>query len=135
MAEPTEQGTLRGISPELRPRDQATVAGLVALGLLALFVSVAAPAWRRPRVTDSPWVDLDAAPPRPFRWQVDVNRAPWAEIAVLPGVGDQLARDLVADRQGRGPFHSVAELRRVRGIGPRTLQRIEPWLAPLGAAP
>jgi competence protein ComEA len=38
----------------------------------------------------------------------------------LPGVGPVLARRIIADREQRGPFGSIANLRRVKGIGPRS---------------
>jgi competence protein ComEA len=49
----------------------------------------------------------------------------------LPGIGPELAQRIVADRQARGPFRRVEDLRRVRGIGPKTLERMRVYLAPL----
>jgi competence protein ComEA len=49
----------------------------------------------------------------------------------MPGIGEQLARRIVADRQERGPFLDLDDLRRVRGIGPRTLEGMKPYLLPL----
>ena len=64
-------------------------------------------------------------------FQVDVNAADWPELAQLPGLGETLARRIVASRQTSGPFRSYADLDRVKGIGPRTIERIRPFLAPL----
>jgi competence protein ComEA len=49
-------------------------------------------------------------------------------LELLPGIGPSLARRIVAERSAHGPFASARELRRVKGIGDRTLKRLEPWL-------
>jgi competence protein ComEA len=46
-------------------------------------------------------------------------------------VGPTLAQRLVAERQEHGTFRDVDDLRRVAGIGPRTLERIKPYLLPI----
>jgi competence protein ComEA len=64
---------------------------------------------------------------------LDPDRASAAEWERLPGIGPTLARRIVTDRATRGPFRSVDGLLRVRGIGPKTLERIHSYLRP--AAP
>ncbi|MCH8852641.1 MAG: helix-hairpin-helix domain-containing protein [Planctomycetes bacterium] len=69
---------------------------------------------------------------------VDPNVAPWWELTVLPRIGPATAHSLVHYRQTvqgaangstRTPaFEQKADLTRVRGIGPKTLQRISPYL-------
>lgn len=61
---------------------------------------------------------------------LELNRATAPEWERLPGIGPSLAARIVADRAERGPFRSPEGLLRVRGIGPRTLERIRPYLAP-----
>ncbi len=56
--------------------------------------------------------------------KLDLNRASAADLELLPGIGPTLARRIVADRRLHGRFARVPELARVRGIGPRTLQRL-----------
>lgn len=53
---------------------------------------------------------------------IDINHADVQDLQSLPGVGPVLARRIVEGR----PYHDVASLVRVRGIGPRTLQAITP---------
>jgi competence protein ComEA len=60
-----------------------------------------------------------------------VNTANWPELALMPNIGEQLAKRIVADRDRRGPYRELAELRRVRGIGPKTLDGMRPFLLPL----
>jgi competence ComEA-like helix-hairpin-helix protein len=61
--------------------------------------------------------------------RVDVNTADAAELERLPGVGPQLARLIVAEREARGRFRSAAELSRVPGIGPKTAARLGEYVA------
>lgn len=67
---------------------------------------------------------------------IDPNTAPWTEMTALPGIGPGRARAIVAYRQARpaendGPssrpaFARRADLQLVKGIGPKTIQRIAP---------
>ena len=55
---------------------------------------------------------------------LDLNRASESELESLPGIGPVLARRICEHRQTEGPFRSVEELRAVRGVGPRLLERV-----------
>jgi competence protein ComEA len=48
---------------------------------------------------------------------LNLNTASAAELDQLPGIGPALAAAILAERDRRGGFHSVNELREVRGIG------------------
>jgi competence protein ComEA len=48
---------------------------------------------------------------------VSLNTATPAELETLPGIGPTLAEAIIAERERRGGFRSVNELRDVRGIG------------------
>ena len=76
-------------------------------------------------------IEIDDAAPLAARFEVDINEAEWPELAQLPDIGETLARRIVESRATSGPFRDHEDLRRVRGIGPRTLERIEPYLRPL----
>jgi competence protein ComEA len=60
---------------------------------------------------------------------LDPNVAGARALAFVPGLSRSLAAAIVADRQARGRFRTVAELRRVRGIGPKRLARAREHLA------
>jgi len=60
---------------------------------------------------------------------LDPNQATAAELAGLPGISSGLAAAIVADREARGPFASVDEVGRVRGIGRVRLAAVRPHLA------
>lgn len=57
---------------------------------------------------------------------IDLNSASAAELEMLPGIGPTLAQRIVDDREANGAFASVEGLQRVRGIGPRTVEKIAP---------
>jgi competence ComEA-like helix-hairpin-helix protein len=65
------------------------------------------------------------APIDPARFgRVDLNRAKAEELESLPRIGPTLAARIIEDRERRGPFASVEELARVRGIGPATVAKL-----------
>lgn len=94
-----------------RVRAAASIAFAVALGALAAHAAMRAPG-----------TDAEPVPPDP----IDVNAACPDELALLPRVGPSLAGAIVSDRDARGPFRSVDDLDRVRGIGPATLDGLRP---------
>src|SRR3982751_1866194 len=59
---------------------------------------------------------------------IDLNAADEAQIAAGPGLGEGLAKRIVAHREENGPFAAVDDLRAVRGIGPATLERVRRFL-------
>ena len=61
--------------------------------------------------------------------RIDPNRASESELTRLPGIGPALAERIVTDRERRGVFASPEALLRVRGIGPKTLDRIRGYLS------
>jgi len=110
----------------LRPREQRSV-GVLAVGALALLAAI----WWRHGGHRGQMIDIDRAPPLVANFQVDVNKADWPELIQLPGVGPTLAQRLIDERQQNGGFRDVDDLMRVGGIGPRTLERIRPYLLPI----
>ncbi len=69
-----------------------------------------------------------AEPAAPLTFQIDINTADAAQLALLPGVGPALAARIIDDRSQRGAFASVADLRRVKGIGSAISQGVEPFV-------
>jgi len=66
---------------------------------------------------------------------VDVNTASEKALTTLPGIGPVKARRIIAYRKAHGPFHSVDELRRVKGIGKMTVAGLRHRVRFGGAAP
>ena len=110
----------------LRRGEQSIVAVLVAAGIVSVLAW-----WLYQGGATGRTVEIEKAPPQTARFQVDINKAQWPELATLPGVGQTLAERIVQSRAEAGPFHDIDDLRRVRGIGPRTLDSLRPYLRPM----
>ena len=67
--------------------------------------------------------------PRP-EWRIEPNTASAAELQLLPRIGPALAEAIVSYRRevAAPAFRTPDDLARVRGIGPRTVERIAPLL-------
>jgi competence protein ComEA len=110
----------------LRRIDQACCAGLLVAAMTAMVSTWLYQGGLRGRV-----IDVERASLGTVRFQLDVNRAEWPEWSLLPGIGEMLAKRIVHSRETSGRFRSHEDLLRVRGIGPKTLERIRPFLLPV----
>jgi competence protein ComEA len=59
---------------------------------------------------------------------LDINQASVADLTQVPGINDELADRIVALRVRRGEFSKLENLYEVKGIGPATVRRLEPYL-------
>lgn len=59
---------------------------------------------------------------------LDINTATAAQLEHLPGIGPAIAARIIADRTKHGKYTSVDQLDRVEGIGPKTLDKLRPYL-------
>lgn len=110
------------------------------VGLLLVALSVAALARSPSRDAGAPVAQASRAasvrsaipPPAPAAARlregrpIDLNEALPGDLELLPGIGPQLARRIVEHRARSGRFSGVDALARVRGIGPKTLERLRP---------
>jgi competence protein ComEA len=109
--------------------DQAVVAALVMMALVGVGVY-----WLTQGGLSGRLIEIDRATPQSVAFELDINAAGWPELSVLPNIGETLAKRIVESRQADGPFADVDDLQRVRGIGPKTLEQIRPYLRPLPPA-
>lgn|GEM_PF-1245038 len=58
-------------------------------------------------------------------YTMDLNRATTRDLVLLPEVGPALARKIVRERARGGPFESLEDLQRVRGIRKSSLASLE----------
>ena len=113
----------------LKRADQAAVAGLTLFALVLMAVW-----WCRQGGWQGRLIEIDRQPATDIEFLVDINRADWPELAQLPGIGETLSKRIVSSRETRGPFVDHDDLRRVRGIGPKTLEKMRPYLRPMPSA-
>ncbi|GMV37097.1 MAG: hypothetical protein AMXMBFR61_16050 [Fimbriimonadales bacterium] len=108
---------------------------VVAIVAACLMVAAAVIAFRTPPAEQKPAskpkppaataaaVHASVHPAQP-QAPVSINTAGQDELETLPGIGPDLAREIVQDRVRNGPFASVDQLQRVKGIGPRKLEEL-----------
>jgi competence protein ComEA len=107
----------------MRRGDQVVLAALC--GLLVL---LSACHWARLSGWGMREVEIERNPSRQYDFRIDINAATWVEWFQLPGVGEMLARRIIEDREQSGPFETVEDLGRVKGIGPKTIENLRPYL-------
>ncbi len=86
----------------------------------AALSAAAAPAEPQEDATES--TTVSPAPSGPVR----VNSATKAELMTLPGVGEVMAERIMLEREDNGPFTTVENLTRVRGIGKKRIEQLRP---------
>lgn len=60
--------------------------------------------------------------------KLNLNTATVDQLQLLPGVGPSKAERVVTWRKKNGGFKRVADLRKVKGFGYKTLKKLEPYL-------
>jgi competence protein ComEA len=60
---------------------------------------------------------------------LDLNQAPAEDLQAIPGIGPALARRIITYREMHGPFAQVDDLLKVKGMGEKSLVKIQLYLA------
>lgn len=60
--------------------------------------------------------------------KININDADQSKLTQLPGVGPKMATRIIDYRTENGPFKSVDGLLNVKGIGPKVLQKLKPFV-------
>lgn len=71
---------------------------------------------------------LESVNNTPARLLIDLNTAGTNELQLLPSIGPNLASRIIEDRDENGPYESIEDLDRVRGIGPKTIAKLDDWV-------
>ncbi|MBS3763450.1 MAG: helix-hairpin-helix domain-containing protein [Planctomycetes bacterium] len=58
--------------------------------------------------------------------RLDLNNAKVYELQLLPGIGKVTAKEIVRYRRGQGPFEHLDDLEKIRGVGPKTIEKLRP---------
>jgi len=59
---------------------------------------------------------------------VDINTADQRALTRLPGIGAELARRIIDERDANGTFINLTDLQRVNGIGPSKAATLSGWV-------
>jgi len=60
---------------------------------------------------------------------LNINTASVSDLLSLPGIGRTLAERIVQDRERKGSFAAVDELRRVKGITGKKFEKLKPHIS------
>lgn len=123
---------LKQVSNLSRPGRYAAAVVLAACGLASVYWAAKSGSPAAP--TQSPaTTDPVASPSTPATSNVragtlDLNTATAAELELLPGIGPSLAARIIEYRDKNGPFKKLNDLDNVYGIGPKMLEKIQPFV-------
>jgi len=59
---------------------------------------------------------------------ININTANSEELQLVPGIGPATAEKILQMRKSYGPFKSVDDLRAIKGIGPKRLEKMRKYL-------
>ena len=95
------------------------ITAVFLLGLLLCFFTSADSAEAGYTVTTQRRTDWQLTEPK----KIDLNTADAEELQALDGIGEVLARRIIARRESMGPYRTAEDLLEVEGIGQATLER------------
>ncbi|MDR9418515.1 phospholipase D-like domain-containing protein [Gracilimonas sp.] len=70
--------------------------------------------------------EVDTGSPTNVMFPININTADEATLQLLPGIGPAYAGRIIQYRLENGSFKSVDEITNIRGIGPKTLEKLRP---------
>lgn len=65
---------------------------------------------------------------RPPIVKININTATVEELTILPGIGESSAKQIVEYRQNNGPFYSIDDLKKVKGVSHNRLKEIRKYI-------
>ncbi|NQX44623.1 helix-hairpin-helix domain-containing protein [Paenibacillus tritici] len=71
----------------------------------------------------------DSATPAVADGRINVNTADFKLLMDLPGIGEKKAQVIIDYRSSKGAFRSLSDLGKVKGIGPKLLEKLKPLVA------
>lgn len=61
--------------------------------------------------------------------RIALNTASREQLISLPGIGPAMADRIISWRKRHGSFNSIEQLKAVKGIGPKTLKKLIPYIS------
>jgi len=89
----------------------------LALGVFAVGCLMGTPVWADHH--EAAEKAAEAAGP------IDINIADAAALQTPPGIGETKAAAIIAHREANGPFATVDDLKNVKGVGEKTLEKLK----------
>jgi comEA protein len=71
---------------------------------------------------------VSEAKKKPPEHPINLNTASAAQLEEVPGIGPVTAEKILKMRKTYGPFKSVDDLRAIKGIGPKRLEKMRKYL-------
>jgi competence protein ComEA len=102
-------------APEINPAEVAAFEKFLRVAT-ADSMSAPAPAHAQAQI-------ISVAPAR-----VDLNAATYNDLVRLPGIGPVMAQRIIDFRAANGAFKRLQDLRKVKGIGAKTYEKLAPLL-------
>jgi len=123
VSEPVDETEETTSSLWLLPSDRWFIGVLAGIAFLLMTIH-----WARLSGWGLDSIEIDRHPTRQYEYKIDINKATWVEWVQLDGIGNVLAKRIVDDRKTNGPFESIDDVQRVKGIGPKTLKKFRSYL-------
>ena len=104
---------------------------LVCVGLLVIAAGILYETIRVPELYPASTAQTDpvsAVSTTVSRYAVNVNEASAEELIGVRGITQELAQRIVDERSENGRFTSPDDLQRVKGIGPKTVEQLRPYI-------
>lgn len=64
----------------------------------------------------------------PGKSRINVNKADQETLKTLPGIGPAYSKRIIEYRQEHGGFKTIGELKKIKGIGEKRLEKLEPFV-------
>jgi comEA protein len=61
----------------------------------------------------------------PSEGKINLNTATLKELEFLPGIGKELGKRILDYRERQGGFSNIEELQKIKGIGPKTFDKLK----------